>query len=255
MELVLIPAGEFMMGTPGSETGRLFSEEFPPNVRPADWVRTGKPLPSWVLPHEGPAHRVRFSKPFYMGRYEVTQAQWQAVMGNNPSYFKGSDDLPVEQVSWSDCRAFCRRLSEKTGRNVRLPTEAKWEYACRAGGTGKYCFGDSEGELIAYGWFRKNSGHGTHPVGGKKPNAWGLHDMHGNVSEWCRDWYGEKYYQGSPDTDPKGPSTGQSRVLRGGSWANLAFDCRSANREARQPLPLFRPPYNGFRVVVIAGVD
>jgi formylglycine-generating enzyme required for sulfatase activity len=198
---------------------------------------------------EKPVHEVRITKPFYMGIYEVTQAQWKAVMGDNPSNFKG-DDLPVEQVSWEDCQQFLAKLKEKAGQGMicRLPTEAEWEYACRAGSRTEYCFGDDEGALGEYAWFNLNSG--THPVGQKKPNAWGLYDMHGNVWEWCADWYNERYYANSPTDDPKGPDFGPVRVLRGGSWDDFAGRVRSAYRS--RPLPLGRYCSIGCRVVMSA---
>jgi formylglycine-generating enzyme required for sulfatase activity len=190
MEFVLIPAGSFLMG---DEKG-------------LDW--------------EKPVHKVTITKPFYLGKYEVTQEQWQAVMGNNPSYFKGPKN-PVEMVSWYGCHAFRAKLNEKFssgGVKFGLPTEAQWEYACRAGTTTRYSFGDDPAKLDDYAWWSENAKDTTHPVGQKKPNAWGLCDMHGNVWERCVDWFGEDYYAKSPAEDPVGPDSGASRVLRGGSW-------------------------------------
>ena len=165
LEMVQIPAGEFLMGTPNSDSNGLNAEK--------------------------PRHRVRITKPFYLGKYLVTQEQWGAVMGNNPSYFKGPKK-PVEQVSWDDCQQFLRKLNAISvageGR-FQLPTEAQWEYACRAGSTTRYCFGDEESRLGEFAWYNVNSGEQTHRVGEKKPNAWGLYDMHGNVWEWCADWF------------------------------------------------------------------
>jgi formylglycine-generating enzyme required for sulfatase activity len=162
-------------------------------------------------------HEVTISKPFYMGVTEVTQAQYEAVMGKNPSEFKGATN-PVEMVSWNDATAFCKKLSEKTRQAVRLPTEAEWEYACRAGAQTAFSFGDDPSALGDYAWHLGNSEMMTHPVGQKKPNAWGLYDMHGNVWEWCADWY-VPYPKGAV-TDPSGPATGNrgERVVRGGSW-------------------------------------
>jgi len=179
---------------------------------------------------EKPAHKVTIKKPFYMGKYEVTQKQWQAVMGGNPSRFKGPQN-PVENVSWDDCQTFLQKLNEKlpaSGAKFSLPTEAQWEYACRAGGTGKFCYGDAEGSLGEYAWFAGNSGSKTHPVGEKKPNAWGLYDMHGNVWEWCQDWYGA--YGAEAVTDTRGPTSGSYRVYRGSGWGIGAGRCRSAGR-------------------------
>jgi formylglycine-generating enzyme required for sulfatase activity len=209
VESVLIPAGSFMMGT-----DKDFGEDFY---------------------DETPQHKVNIGKPFYLGKYAVTQTQWTAVMGSNPSRFKGQNN-PVEQVSWDDAQDFTNRLNRKEGhKRYRLPTEAEWEYAARAGTTSTYSFGDDAGSMEQYAWYVNNSGDTTHPVGQKKPNAWGLYDMHGNVYEWVQDWYGEKYYSGSPSTDPRGPSSGSNRVLRGGSWFNNAATCRSAYRDDLSP--------------------
>ena len=178
------------------------------------------------------AHEVTLTKPFKMGVHEVTQAQYEQVMGVNPSHFKGAEN-PVEEVSWGDAVEFCRRLSdlpaEKAAGNVyRLPTEAEWEYACRAGTTTMYSFGDDDSELGDYAWFLENSGTKTHPVGRKQPNAWGLYDMHGNVWEWCQDRYGD--YPSGSVTEPTGPAVGSARLIRGGCWFFTAGYCRSAYR-------------------------
>jgi formylglycine-generating enzyme required for sulfatase activity len=195
-----------------------------------------------------------------MGETEVTQQQWQSVMGNNPSRFKG-DDLPVECVSWEDCQAFIAKLNSlangacPVGYKFSLPTEAQWEYACRVGSTSAYCFGDAWTELEEYAWFsghkdwdeQKNSeeyknktlskfGRTTHPVGTKKANAWGLHDMHGNVWEWCEDWldwYGD--YPQNAVVDPTGAASGSFRVFRGGGWYIHAKRCRSVYRSSGAP--------------------
>ena len=157
LEMVLIPAGEFMMGSADSDKDATH--------------------------HEKPQHRVRITKPFYMGKYLVTQEQWEVVMGNNPSHFKGPKN-PVEEVSWDDCQQYLDKLNERqrnpAGKFV-LPREAQWEYACRAGSKTRYCFGDDDSKLDEYAWYEKNSDHKTHPVGEKKPNAWGLYDMLGNA--------------------------------------------------------------------------
>jgi formylglycine-generating enzyme required for sulfatase activity len=183
------------------------------------------------------AHQVTLTQPFELGVYEVTQEHYESVMGTNPSRYKGPQN-PVEQVSWDDAVEFCRKLSampaeKKTGYVYRLPTEAEWEYACRVGTTTTYSIGDSDSELGDYAWYDKNSGFGTHPVGGKKPNAWGLYDMHGNVWEWCQDWYG--YYPSGSVTDPTGSTSGSSRVLRGGSFSYHSSNVRSATRTNSQP--------------------
>ncbi|MBI5205372.1 MAG: SUMF1/EgtB/PvdO family nonheme iron enzyme [Nitrospirae bacterium] len=157
---------------------------------------------------------------FYIGKYEVTQGQWKAIMGNNPSYFKDcGDNCPVEQVSWSDAQDFIRKFNNKSGKNYRLPTEAEWEYSARSGGKNeKYSGTSNESELADYAWYYKNSGNKTHPVGQKKPNGLGLYDMSGNVWEWVNDWYDSDYFKNSPKNNPTGPSSGKDRVLRGGSW-------------------------------------
>jgi len=220
MKMVLIPAGKFMMGSPDSAQGRI---DF-----------------------EVPQHEVILSKPFYMGVTEVTQAQYQAVMGKNPSEFKGATN-PVETVSWNDATEFCKKLSEKTRQAVRLPTEAEWEYACRAGTQTAFSFGDDLSALGDYAWWDGNSDKTTHPVGQKKPNSWGLYDMHGNVWEGCADWYGE--YPKGPATDPSGPATGDRRVLRGGAWdLNVTGGLRCACRG--NGAPSSRGNYVGFRCAV-----
>ena len=227
LELLLIPAGEFMMGSPNSD-------------KDAD-------------ADEKPQHRVRITKPFYLGKYLVTQEQWEAVLGKNPSHFKGPKN-PVEEVSWDDCRKFLDTLNAKIGvegGKFVLPTEAQWEYACRAGSTTRYCFGDDDRQLAEYAWFENNSGKQTHPVGEKKPNAWGLYDMHGNVWEWCRDRYEAGYYAVSPTDDPVGPALGSIRVFRGGLWFSGPGVCRSARRS--NDAPGDRDNYLGFRVARILG--
>ena len=218
LEMIAIPGGSFQMG----------SEDF------ADTK---------------PVHRVKLS-PFHIGKFQVTQAQWQAVMGNNPSYFRG-DDLPVEQVSWNDAVEFCEKLSRQTGKEYHLPTEAQFEYACLAGSTGKYCFGDDESLLENYAWYSENSNGQTHPVGEKKPNNWDLHDMHGNVLEWCSDWYSGDYYAGLDEkgeaTNPQGSTNRAHRVLRGGSWFSYLSNARAVYRYFN--LPANRDLDIGFRVV------
>ena len=220
-------------------------------------------------------HSVTLTKGFWMLETEVTQAMWESVMGENPSWFStegigseevsGQDTLrfPVEEVSWDDCQSFCRKLSDKLGLTVSLPAEAQWEYACRAGTTTAYSFGSNESDLWRYGnycdasntndfnWQDKahNDGHDrTAPVASYAPNAWGLYDMHGNVWEWCQDWYDEDYYAESPASDPTGPNSGSLRVDRGGSWSSLAECCRSAFRDYCEPGA--RSNNLGFRIVL-----
>ncbi len=201
-EMVYIPPGTFQLGSPSSEWGRDDDER---------------------------QHGVKLIRGFYLGVTEVTQVQWRKVMGSSPSYFKNCDECPVEQVSWEDCQEFIRRLNRMEGTaKYRLPTEAQWEYACRAGCQGAYCFGNNSDKLDQYAWYSNKYRGKTHPVAGKKPNAWGLYDMHGNVWEWCSDWYGD--YPSGSVTDPDGPSTGSRRVSRGGSWVSSAGGCRSAYR-------------------------
>jgi formylglycine-generating enzyme required for sulfatase activity len=213
---VLIPAGTFMMGSPEDDPDREDGETL---------------------------HQVTISKPFYIQTTLVTQGQWKTVSahpnppnpniyyhfevrGNNPSYFRGDDNLPVESVSWNDIQEFIGKINKMEGTDkYRLPTEAQWEYACRAGSTTEYCFADDD-DLGEYAWNWYNSGDKTHPVGQKKPNAWGLYDMHGNVAEWCQDWYDD--YPSDSVTDPVGPSTGTDRVCRGGGWHDFARYGRAA---------------------------
>jgi formylglycine-generating enzyme required for sulfatase activity len=220
MEFILIPAGEFFMG---SESRR---------------------------DDEKPVRKVRISNPFYLGKYPVTQMQWQTVMGNNPSKFTENLNRPVEQVSWENAQEFLRKLNElEQGKLYRLPTEAEWEYAARAGATTAYCFGDDSERLGEYGWYDKNSGGTTRPVGQLKANTWGLYDVHGNVWEWVQDWYDEDedYYKQrpNPDSDPQGPDSGMYRALRGGSWNEAARRVRVASRFGFEPGS--RSVFIGFR--------
>ena len=203
-------------------------------------------------------HQVTLTKRFYLGKYPVTQKEYRAVMGDNPSKIEG-DDLPVECVSWDDAKAFCRKLNDlkrnelPAGYRFDLPTEAQWEYACRAGTTtalnnGRNLTGEySCSNLNEVAWYGTNSGGRIRPVGQKKANAWGLYDMHGNVWEWCRDCYGK--YTGDV-TDPVGPSSGSGRVLRGGSWNYYALSCRSAYRFCGRS-PYFCIGDLGFRVALV----
>ncbi len=180
--------------------------------------------------NEGPVHEV-FVDAFYIKRFEVTQEEWKDVMGDNPSYFAGCDDCPVDSVGWNDIQKFLSKLNEETGLIYRLPTEAEWEYAARGGNKEKWAGTSNEDELGEYAWYEDNSIDRTHPVGTKKPNGLGLCDMSGNVVEWCSDWYDKNYYENSPENNPKGPSSGEyCRVFRGGSWNDEEEDIRTSNR-------------------------
>jgi len=231
MKLIWIPPCEFMMGC--RQQQKLKDRE--------------------IEDDEFPQHNVRISKGFYMGQMEVTQAQYQAVMGVNPSYFKG-DKLPVDEVRWYDANDFCKKLSQMEGKAYRLPTEAEWEYACRAGTNTPFSFGETistdqanyNGDYIYEDGQKGINRQKTTEVGSFVPNAFGLYDMHGNVWEWCRDWYGENYYLNSPSLDPQGPSFGQYHVRRGGSWYFDAVICRSASRLGTDDKHF----YGGFRVVL-----
>jgi formylglycine-generating enzyme required for sulfatase activity len=221
IDLILLPAGSFIMG--------------------GDWDA------EQADENELPQHEVTFKQPIYIGRTAVTQFQWEAVMGSNPSEIK-SGDHPVETVSHEDAQEFLRRLNQSEDNpGYRLPTEAEWEYAARAGSASTYCFGPQAAKLPEYAWYQKNSGRTTHPVGQLAPNAWGLYDMHGNVHEWCTDWFDRSYYAGSPGTDPTGPRKGVARALRGGDWGSEAWYCRCAIRSLSAPTR--RSPRVGFRVV------
>lgn len=197
---------------------------------------------SGVSSNEKPAHQV-FLSSYCIGKYEVTQELWEAVMGSNPSYFKGSRK-PVEQVPWEDCQEFIRKLNSLTGKYFKLPTEAQWEYAARGGNTslGYYYSGGKESDNVA--WHERNSDNKTHDVGTKYPNELGLYDMSGNVWEWCSDWYGSYSY--SSQTDPTGPTNGSSRIIRGGCWCSDAWYCRVSNRDFRSPD--IRSLYIGLRL-------
>lgn len=218
VELVLIRPGSFVMGSERGEADEM------------------------------PSHKVILTKPFYLGKYEVTQAQWQAVMGENPSQFKGTNH-PVDNVSWDDSQIFMQKLGERIkGGTVQLPTEAQWEYACRAGGGTEYSYGNDAAALGEYAWFHGNSGAASHPVGQKRANSWGLYDMHGNVCEWCADWYAGGYPAGEA-TDPSGASSGDARVLRGESWVSTGETLRSAYRVGTPPE--YRNSHVGLRVAFI----
>ncbi|MDR1166201.1 MAG: formylglycine-generating enzyme family protein [Deltaproteobacteria bacterium] len=224
MKFVLAPAGSFTMGVDLSAENGVEAET--------------------------PQRQVTLTRPFYLGVYEVTQAEYSSVMdGASPGVFKGRD-LPVENVSWDDARAFLRKLNQKEGTDkYRLPTEAEWEYSARAGTTTAYFFGSDAKFLGDYAWFAENSGGQTRPVGGKKPNPWGFYDLYGNVWEWTEDFYGK--YQGDSATDPGGPSAGSERTSRGCSWSNApVIICRSAARVGLSPE--LRDGTLGFRVAFTA---
>jgi formylglycine-generating enzyme required for sulfatase activity len=201
--------------------------------------------------NERPAHLVTLTKPFFMGKFTVTQEQYQQVMGNNPSNFKGAKN-PVEIVSWDDAQEFCKKIGRTTNQTVRLPTEAEWEYSCRAGTQTAYCNGDGVVALKKVGWCSYDgnwgSAGGPKPVGSFQPNAWGLYDMHGNVWQWCQDWYGD--YKSDAIVDPQGPAQGAGRVLRGGTWYYIPGFCRSAFRD--RSVPGDRSCGLGFRVVWVS---
>lgn len=203
MQFVLIPAGSFTMGSDKSSDAK-------------------------------PVHKVTLTKPFYMGKYEVTQEQWDKIMGSNRSFHKGPKN-PVANVAWLECQNFLYTLNKNVpDRKFRLPTEAEWEYACRAGSTTDYCYGDGEADLHEYAWYESNSNNMTHPVGEKKPNAWGLYDMHGNVSEWCQDDYDNTYESAPADGSAwirSFRSAPEDPVYRGGSFSSDASTLRSAGRK------------------------
>jgi formylglycine-generating enzyme required for sulfatase activity/predicted Ser/Thr protein kinase len=219
MTFVLIPAGEFLMGSPPTTS----SEQTAGVYGATDLGATS----TVALPEsEFPQHQVKLSKPFWLGKFEVTQEQWAAV---NPSRDQSRPQHAVCQVHWHHCREFAQKLSARTGKVFRLPTEAEWEYACRAGSKTRFSFGDSDNASAEYAWYSGNSAGTRQPVGQKKPNAWGLYDMHGNVWEWCADWYGA--YEAGPVTDPTGPPSGTGRVRRGGCWSSGPGECRCACRQ------------------------
>ena len=243
LDLVYIAPGDFLMGTPEQS---LIVKWF--NL--AREKLTKQPNLGAGFDNERPVTWVTLTQPFWLGRTAVTQGQYQAVMGSNPSNFTAAGkDAPVENVSWDDAMAFCQKLTEREkaagrlpkGYAYTLPTEAQREYGCRAGTTGTYA-----GDLDAMAWYEPNSGGTTHPVGTKEPNAWGLYDMHGNVWEWCLNWGGA--YPGGEVTNPMGPPSGSYRVDRGGGWCGGAADCRSAFRDNNEPG--YRNNFVGFRVAL-----
>ena len=246
MKLALVPAGKFLMGSKlsAAEVARMYG---------------GK-----VSQHtdEHPRHEVTISRPFYMGIHEVSQAQWRAVMGTEPWKDKISgkpgDGNAASWMNWYEASEFCGKLSQKTGKMVTLPTEAQWEYACRAGTKTIYCLGDDSSKLGDYAWYqdnaRKTGEEYAHPVGQKKPNAWGLYDMHGNVWEWCRDWYAEDFYAEAKNVDPENTTETKHRTVRGGSWHNDPRHCRSAGRNSWCGSS-YRHYNYGFRVMVASATS
>ncbi len=235
-------------------------------IEPGEFIMGSSHFAKDAEADENPPHRVRITRPFYLGKYEVTQAEYEAMMGDNPSHFKGKPKNPVESVSWIDAVRFCNQLSKReelkpfyklsgetvqvpdwTGTGYRLPTEAEWEYACRAGTATRYSFGDDEASLGEFCWFLENSDSRTHEVGQKRANGIGLHDMHGNVWEWCGDCYADDYYKESPVDNPRGPSQAAYRVFRGGGWSNGPRSARSASRRLGCA-PGFRSFILGFRL-------
>jgi formylglycine-generating enzyme required for sulfatase activity len=244
LEMIKIPAGSFLMGSAGNSLMASVSG-FLRGID--DYDERG------LTPDEKPQHQVNLQE-FYLGKYPVTQEQYQAVMGNNPSRFKGffknNPKNPVENVTWSDAQEFCQKLNEQTGKNYRLPSEAEWEYACRAGTQTRYYFGDSDYQLGKYAWYRENSDSKTHPVGQRKPNNWGLCDMYGNVGEWCEDDYHENYQNAPKDGSSWNDDYSQSsqRVVRGGSYFDAPKDCRSADRNRDNAV--YRHDVIGFRLAL-----
>ena len=225
MQFVLIPSGIFVMG--------------------------GDPVSEQADENETPRHEVTFPSAFCIGKFTVTQSQWQELMETNPSHFPGPE-RPVEMVSNRDAREFIERLNRKENTvDYRLPTEAQWEYAARAGSQSIYCYGSERIKLKEYAWYKKNSDGMTHPVGLLLPNDWGIYDMHGNVHEWCHDWFDRNYYSRSPAIDPSGPCTGLASTLRGGDWGSGDWYCRWAIRSLSSPDR--RSPRVGFRIVKLIG--
>jgi formylglycine-generating enzyme required for sulfatase activity len=253
----------------------LLSEGNYVKIKPGSFLMGAAPDESAAGADERPQHRVTITREFEIGRTEVTQKQWQAVMGSNPSVFKGPD-LPVINISWNDVQDFLKTLQAVDEKHLyRMPTEAEWEYACRAGSAGPYAGEEAMPvasntranrkalkefaarrqerqnamieQLKESAWFEASSQNRPHAVAMRKPNAWGLHDMHGNVWEWSADWYDRRAYGKNPVDDPKGPAEGQSKVQRGGSWQSPADACRAARRNSA--LPVERNHLTGFRLV------
>lgn len=226
LEMVLVPAGKFKMGFIKKELADL-KVDLQEDIKKVIKKELGKEqidLVDIIMSFQGKQHEVTLTKPFYMGKHEVTQDQWESVMGKNPSDTKGAK-LPVTNVSWEDCQEFIKKLNAKTDGGYRLPTESEWEYACRAGTTTAYSFGDKITPKDAN--YEDSKIDKPVAVGSYKPNAFGLYDMHGNVWEWCEDWHGEYPFA---VTDPKGPAKGEARVVRGGSFVGVASTARSSGR-------------------------
>ena len=238
LDMVLIPSGKFMMGLTKKELEDI-KVEFQEELK-KDGKEQLLDAVDLIMSIQGKQHEVTLTKPFYMGKHEVTQEQWEALMGKNPSTTKGAK-LPVTNVSWEDCQEFIKKLNAKTDGGYRLPTEAEWDYACRAGTTTAYSFGDKITPKDA-NYLDSKIGKPV-AVGSYKPNAFGLFDMHGNVWEWCEDWHGEYPFA---VTDPKGPATGNRRVVRGGSSGYYGSFARSSNRY--YSLPTNRGSLGGFRL-------
>ncbi|MCK4413969.1 MAG: SUMF1/EgtB/PvdO family nonheme iron enzyme [Candidatus Eisenbacteria sp.] len=233
MGFVWIPPGSFPMGAP-KDQWKLHTGSS--SVEPEEYEK------------ESPVHEVEITRGFWLGKYQVTRAQWQGVFDSDPDFEKDTR-CPVDDVSWEACQAFAEELNNAIGQEVyRLPTEAEWEYACRAGSRAAYCFGDDESDLRNYAWYDDTAGGDAQPVGQKRPNAWGLYDMHGNVNEWCQDWFGANYYARSPRQDPLGPKSGTYRVVRGSDAWLPQRECRCASRSCWSPDGEDNP-CNGFRLV------
>jgi len=257
MKLVLIPPGEFLMGSTPAELEQYTKEGSQLKLDPHD--NRQEEARQWYLGNlrrEGPQHRVRITRPFYIGMYEVTQTEYESIVKNNPSHFskntigKDTGRHPVEFLPWKYAMAFCAKLCEvraekEAGRRYRLPTEAEWEYACRGGTSSRHFFGEDKAKLGDYAWFAENAGIQTHPVGEKAPNPWGLYDMLGNVTEWCEDALNANFYARSPVDDPKAPVENVFHIFRGGCFWYPAPMCRSAYRQWRSG----RGDVNGLRVV------
>jgi formylglycine-generating enzyme required for sulfatase activity len=273
--MILIPPGEFLMGST--------DEQVEAALKAADEIKTDQPTKDRIQKNERPQHKVVITKPLLMSATEVTIGQFKKFATAmsyqteaekaeaaakaappvveagqpppkpiqtylNPGYV-ASDDLPAAFITWNDATAYCQWLSTQEKATYRLPTEAEWEYACRAGTTTQYSFGDDYNELPKYGWHNKNAAGKSHPVGTLLPNPFGLFDMHGNLYEWCGDYFDEKWYSTSPLNDPNGPSVGSTRVIRGGYWNHFASNCRSAYRYNHTPS--HRNNNHGFRCVSV----